>query len=176
MTNLCDYSEACVLKDGTAVTVRAVRPSDANAVLEAFRSTDRDSIYTRFFTYKKSLSSAELIQITDVDFDLVVALVVTTSDGGRETLIAGGRYAVSDPLDPRRSAELAFMTSREQRGKGIARLLLDHLIRIARRRGLEQLDAVVLAQNLSMLSVFRHCGLDVKEVLQGDTVELHVPL
>jgi len=164
------------LKDGTAVTVRAICPDDADGVLAAFKSADRDSIYTRFFTYKKDLSSAELIQITDVDFDRVVALVVTTSEGNRETLIGGGRYAVSDAADPSRAAEVAFFTDGAYGGRGLASLVLGHLVAIARAKGLRQLEATVLSGNTPMLSVFRRSGLPVKESVLGDTVQFRFQL
>lgn len=176
MTSLSGYSESAVLKDGTAVVVRAIRPGDAQGVLDAFRGADRDAIYRRFFTYKKDLSGAELAKITDVDFDRVVALVVTTSEGGRERLICGGRYAVSNPLDTIRSAEIAFFTDGAYGGRGIASLVLKHLIAIARAHGLRQLEATVLSGNAPMLSVLRRSGLKTTEALQGDAVELRFQL
>ena len=66
------------LKDGTEVTVRAIRREDSGSILESFKTLDREAIYRRFFSPKKELSDAELKQLTDVDFSRVVALVVTT--------------------------------------------------------------------------------------------------
>ena len=92
VTDPRSYEAADRLKDGTPVVVRAIRPDDAAGVLAAFKSLDPQSVYTRFFTYKKGLTDAELAQITDVDFDRVVALVVTIPRDGGEKLIGGGRY------------------------------------------------------------------------------------
>ncbi len=50
--------------------------------------------------------------------------------------------------------ELAFVTGPEFRGRGVAGLVLDHLIRIARGQALSQLEADVLAHNHAMLAVF----------------------
>ena len=70
------YSAPDKLKDGTPVTVRAIRAGDRDAIAAAFAELDRDSVYTRFFSYKKQLTEAELRQLTEVDFEHVVALVV----------------------------------------------------------------------------------------------------
>ena len=78
MNNPRNYIVTDTLKDGTTVTIRAIRRNDSGKVLEAFTNLDRESIYTRFFTYKRHLTETELRQLTDVDFDHVVALVVTT--------------------------------------------------------------------------------------------------
>ena len=70
-----NYSASETLKDGTPITIRAIRHDDGNTILEAFKNLDRDSVYRRFFSPKKDLTAAELEQLTDVDFSQVVALV-----------------------------------------------------------------------------------------------------
>ena len=78
------YAARDTLKDGTPVTIRAIRREDAGTILQAFRGLDRESTYRRFFTPKKDLSQAELEQLTDVDFSRVVALVAMNQ--GRSAL------------------------------------------------------------------------------------------
>ena len=53
------YSAGDTLKDGTPVTVRAIRREDAGTILQAFRGLDRELVYRRFFSPKKDLSPAE---------------------------------------------------------------------------------------------------------------------
>ena len=113
-----EYAANETLKDGTPVTIRAIRREDAGTILQAFRGLDRESVYRRFFTPKKDLSPAELEQLTDVDFNRVLALVVTKAAENGEVLIAGGRYAVEDPASG--AAEIAFMTDGAHRGLGVA--------------------------------------------------------
>jgi RimJ/RimL family protein N-acetyltransferase len=168
------YEAADRLKDGTPVVVRAIRPEDAAGVLGAFKSLDPQSVYTRFFTFKKGLSDAELTQITNVDFDRVVALVVTMPGESGEKLIGGGRYFADAAPDAARTGELAFMTADDCHGRGIASLILRHLTRIAREQGVTRFEADVLAQNQAMLAVFRRSGLPVRERPEGDAV--HVSL
>ena len=135
---------------------------------------DRESVYTRFFSYKRELTETELKQFTDVDFDRVVALVATlrAEDGG--TMIAGGRYVTDHAPRPCRTAELAFTTAESYQGRGIARLVLRHLIRIARDNGVSRLEADVLEGNQPMLTVFRRIGLPLQE--RSDRGVIHVTL
>ena len=81
-----NYIASEVLKDGTAVTIRAIRREDKGRLLEAFKNLDRESVYRRFFSPKKELSDSELDQLTDVDFSEVVALVVATQGADGEIL------------------------------------------------------------------------------------------
>ena len=107
-----NYLAVDTLRDGTVVTIRAIRPDDRGRLLEAFRKLDHASIYRRFFNPKRELTDAELKQFTEVDFDHVVALVVTTKAAKAEIMVAGGRSlpslppaAPKSPSPPRRTIE-----------------------------------------------------------------------
>jgi RimJ/RimL family protein N-acetyltransferase len=108
-----------------------------------------------------------------VDPDRVVALVVTTPAAGTEKLIGGGRYCSDLAL---KSAELAFMTDDAYRGRGIAGLVLQHLIRIGREKGILAFEADVLAQNQAMLAVFRRSGLPMKKRAEGNVIHVKLSL
>ena len=176
MTGPRNYIVADILKDGTVVTIRSIRRDDRVRILEAFTNLERESIFTRFFTYKKELTQAELKQLTDVDFDRVVALVVTTRMKDDEIVIAEGRYITDDAPRPRRSAEVAFTTEEDYQGRGIARLLLRHLVRIARENGVSRLEADVLAGNQPMLTVFRRSGLPMQQRSDGGVIHVTLSL
>ena len=165
-----NYTASEVLKERTAVTIRAIRQEDKGRLLEAFENLDRESVYRRFFSPKKELSGSELDQLTDVDFSQVVALVVATQGADGEILIGGGRYAA----EGEDRAEIAFVTDGNYRGRGIASLILKHLVRIAREADVQHFDAEVLAENTPMLAVFRRSGLPME--LRRDGSTLHVTL
>jgi RimJ/RimL family protein N-acetyltransferase len=171
-----NYNADAVLRDGTPVTVRAILGADREDVLAVFKSQNRESVYTRFFTYKKALTDAELSQISEVDFDHVVALVVTMATDNKEQLIGGGRYASSPPLYALRSAELAFMTRDDFRNKGVASLILRHLVEIGRAQGMLRFEAEVLACNPAMLAVFRQSGLPIKARSEDGVVHVVLSL
>ena len=168
------YAATETLRNGGVVTVRAIRGDDRQAVLEAFRGLDRQSVYTRFFTFKKGLTETEVRQLTEPDFDHVVALVVVEDTGNGEMLVGGARYCSEAALRRSRTAELAFVTAERCKGRGIAGLLLRHLVLIARDQGLSQLDAEVLAQNRAMLKVFERSGLSMR--LSHEANVVHVSL
>jgi RimJ/RimL family protein N-acetyltransferase len=175
MTDTQNYEVADKLKDGTAVTIRAIRPDDKNRLAEAFRNLERESVYTRFFRFKKNLTEDELKNATEIDFDNTVALVVTIpAGGGDETIIGAGRYVMYHPPNPQRSAEIAFTVEEDFQGRGIASRILRHLIQIAQKKGVSQFEAEVLAENRSMLAVFARSGLPMKQSFEGDT--LHITL
>jgi GNAT superfamily N-acetyltransferase len=90
-----------------------------------------------------------------VDFNGDVALLVTVKSGDDEIVIAGGSYFTVEADPPERSAEIAFTVEEDYVGRGIASMLMGHLVRTARESGLTRLEADVLAHNGAMLSVFK---------------------
>ncbi len=176
MIDTRSYAALDTLKDGTAVAVRAIRADDRDAIAQAFGALDRESVYTRFFTYRKQLTEVELRQLTDVDLEHVVALVVTATDADGEQLLGGGRYCSERPLHATRSAELAFVTADAHHGRGIASLILKHLVLIARDQGLAQLEAAVLAHNRAMLAVFQRSGLRMSQKREANVVQVRLSL
>jgi RimJ/RimL family protein N-acetyltransferase len=174
MIDTANYVQTETLKSGVSIEIRSIRSGDKGSVTEAFHNLEPESIYTRFFYQKKDLSENELKTITEVDFENVVALVVTVTEEMNKVIIAGGRYFVLDETETLRSAELAFMVEEDYHGQGIAGILLKHLIRIGRYKGLARFEAEVLSENKAMLKVFSRSGLPMKEKRQGGVT--HVTL
>jgi hypothetical protein len=99
MLDAASYDENEVLKNGIAVRIRAVRADDKGRISGTFRNLEAESIYTRFFDHKKALTEAELKAVTEVDFDAVVALVVTIEVAG--AILIGPGLMRFDPFEAR---------------------------------------------------------------------------
>jgi len=155
MDDLHSYSADETLRDGGAIHIRAIRPSDKERLREHSMHLSTRSVYFRFLGPKKRLTDKDLALFTDLDFVNRVALVVTLGRGEDEKIIGVGRYAiVSHDGDPVRSAELGFTVIDEHQKRGIGTLLLGHLLKIARAQQIQQFEAEVLADNAAMLGVF----------------------
>lgn len=170
------YNVSETLKNGMAVTIRAIRPDDRDRIVNAFGNLERESVYTRFFRYKDELSEKDLKSITEVDFENVVALVVTKGEGDDETIIGGGRYIAYNAPGGLRNAEVAFIVEEDYHGLGIASRIMRHLTGIARDNGIAAFEADVLPENKGMLKVFAKSGLPIKETRVEDVVHVALAL
>jgi GNAT superfamily N-acetyltransferase len=176
MIDAATYDTTATLRSGMKVRVRSIRSDDKQRLVTAFKNLEPESIYTRFFYHKKTLSEAELQSATELDFEKAVALVVTTGDGEHEAIIGAGRYAVIEETGPPRSAEVAFTVEEDYHRQGMARILLQHLASIARAKGLSIFVAEVLSGNSGMLTVFARSGLPMKTEHGGDAVHVTLSL
>jgi RimJ/RimL family protein N-acetyltransferase len=158
VVNPADYGATERLRDGRTLHIRAVRPTDRDALLAAFERTSSETRYRRFFGPKKTITAPELDRATHVDFINEVALVaLLDEEDGSQTLAGSARYVVTEPG----RAEVAFTVDDQHQNLGIGTRLMRHLARIADEAGLQELHAEVLADNTPMLKVFEHAGLEM---------------
>ncbi len=97
----------------------------------------------------------EMQEYVNVDYRRVMSIVGTVEEAGMERIVAEGRYTRR-----RENAfpNVAFVVDERYQGRGIASLLLTHLIRAARDQGIGGFSAAVLADNKAMLRVFEKTG------------------
>jgi RimJ/RimL family protein N-acetyltransferase len=176
MSDARHYAIEETLRNGTRVTIRAVRPDDRPRIEAAFGKLDRESVYTRFFSYKSMLSPAELDRIEGMDFVREAMLVATVAGGDDEVVIGSARYVAHDGADGRRAAEVAFTVEEDYQGQGVARRLLQHLGTIAREAGVAHFEADVLPENKAMLAVFERSGWPMRKLRDSGVVHVTLDL
>jgi RimJ/RimL family protein N-acetyltransferase len=168
MTTVAEYSTIEVLPNGQRVEIRALTPADREDMLAAVGRTSTQSIYRRFFNARRHFSEAEISFFLNPDFVRHVALVAVAEEGGTPVIAGGGRYVVINPGQ----AEVAFAVVDQFQGQGIATVLLRHLSSIARKAGLREFVAEVLAENAPMLKVFEKSGLEGTTRRESQTIHV----
>ncbi len=167
-----DYSATETLRNGCTVEIRALRPVDRAELLAAVGRVSDQSLYRRFFAFKRGFTEQEIDFYLNVDFIGHVALVAVLEENGHPVLVGGCRYIVG----PSRQAEVAFAIDDAHQGKGIGTVLMRHLVKIARSAGLKELTADVLPENTAMLNIFRKSGLDIETERESGSTHLFLHL
>jgi RimJ/RimL family protein N-acetyltransferase len=170
------FRQITALRDGRPVLIRAARADDRERLVTAFQGLDRQTIYTRYFSYRKSISETELKRLDEADFSRYILLVATLASGNEEIIIAGASCVVTDSTGPMPTAELAFMVEEDYQRQGLAGQMLAAICGLARRRGIVRLEADVLAENPAMLAVFRRSGLPTTTSRSAGVVHLVMDL
>jgi len=157
------------LRDGTEVTIRAMRATDSDALVRFHEALSPESQRLRFFGVHPHLTSAEVQRFTQVDHRAREAFVVIR-DG---EILGVGRY---DRLSNGTDAEVAFVTRDTCWGLGIATLLFRQLMVAARTAGISTFVAETLPENRRMQRVFESTGLVAERTYAGGVFEITMPL
>lgn len=168
-----DYPEELerydVLKDGTRIFFRPVKPTDESALSEMFYSLSPKSVRTRFMMHKKAFPHREVQQFTNVDYRQNVAIVGIVPAASHDQIVAIAQYF----QDPRsQGAEVALLVQDEWQRKGMGTFLLAYITQIAKQRGVKYFCAKVLPNNEPMLAIFRSCGYEVKKAFDLDAYDI----
>jgi acetyltransferase len=145
------------LIDGTYITIRPIRPEDAETEREFVDGLSERSRYLRFMYALKNITIQMVSRFTQIDYDREMALIGLVDVGGRERQIAVARY-VTNPDG--RSCEFAIVVADDWHNKGIATELLRRLIDVARDRRLEEMVGIALRENKGMLALARELGFE----------------
>ena len=156
-----------VLRDGSTVRVRPVRPEDEARYLAFLRALSEESRAMRYFVpTSETFLAEEARRETHVDHDQRVGLVATT---GAEERIVG--HAIFARRDGDR-AEVAVAVADEYQGKGIGTILVGYLAEAAAARGVRVFEAEVMPANHRMVQLFRESGFPLEVNVKAG--ELHV--
>jgi acyl-CoA synthetase (NDP forming)/GNAT superfamily N-acetyltransferase len=164
-----ETSAYALLTDGSTVEIRAAEPKDAEAVREMHAAMSPDNIYLRFFSLSPRAADTEARRVTREPGPDHAALLAWLG----KRLVGVASYEASGKPGV---AEIAFAVPDDMHRRGIATLLLEHLVSLARRRGRRAFVAQTLAENAAMLAVFGDAGLPVQRRFADGVVELTFPL
>ncbi len=168
-----EYESDVLLKDGSTVHLRPIRPDDDEAMIALFSRFSQRTVYFRFHHMIARMTKEEVQRYTHVDYDNTFALVATLGEPPEQNLIAVGRYARL--AEPER-AEVAFVVEDSHQGRGIATQLLDSLAVVARAKGIRMFEAEVLGENREMMEVFRESGFRAETKFQYGTYHVIFPI
>jgi GNAT superfamily N-acetyltransferase len=162
-----------VLRNGALVRVRPIAPKDKERLSEGWKYLSERSRYLRFLHAKPTLSSSDLVYLTEIDYKNHFAWAAEALDSNDTPGIGIARY-IRDPTDPTvAEAAIAVVDSRQRQGLG--RILLEALADAARDNGIERFRAYVSLSNLQVLRALTAVGA-VRGHTEDGMVSLDMPL
>ena len=159
---MADYPEELVrtryLFDGSEVLIRPIRADDKTLEQEFVQHLSADSRYRRFMSTLKELPPGKLKYLTEIDYVKHLALVAIIQQEGHSVEIGVARYC-ADPSGT--SCEFAIAIDDDWQGSGVAGILMLTLIDAARARGMQKMEAFILASNEKMIKFAKQLGFAV---------------
>ena len=159
-----------LLADGTTVEIRPAVPADFDAVKAMHEAMSPDNRYLRFFNVSRLSAEIEARRISRNPVPGIAALLAVANG----EVVGVASYV--PPGDDPHTAEVAFAVADHMHHRGIATLLLEHLVSLARSRQITTFTAETLSDNQAMLSVFADAGLPVQRHYAEGVIELTFPL
>lgn len=140
-------------RTGIDFHVRPARPSDEPALAEFFAHVEKDDLRFRFLSGVSTVGHHILAMMTNVDHDRTENILAFDTDG--KTIIASAMLAADE--DGKR-AEVAMAIREDFKQKGISWTLLEHIVQIARAKGIKTLESIEARNHHEAIEMEREMG------------------
>jgi RimJ/RimL family protein N-acetyltransferase len=161
-----------MLRDGSNVVVRDVRPDDRELFVKGFEDLSEESRYRRFMFHKKGLREKELDFFTQVDHHDHEAIGAIDPETGQGIGVARMVRCSDDPA----AAEAAVTVVDAWQGRGVGALLLERLAERAREVDVQRFRATLQTGNKAMAALFDRLGCMRSRRGSGDQLSIDVEL
>jgi len=151
--------KTAILKDGTEITLRPIKPEDEPLWLELLASCSKESIYHRF-RYDFYFDSHDVAsQFCFIDYDREIAIVAEVEEEGHKKIIGVGRLIADPDVEV---MEYAILITDAWQKKELGFTLTNYCMEIAKMRGVKILAAETTKDNKPMISVFRKLNFKIR--------------
>lgn len=145
--------DAEIVHRGQSLRIRPIRPDDEPLIQAFTRRLTPEDVRMRFFGPLRELTHEMAARLTQIDYDREMAFLLL--DG--QELQGVGRLAADPGFE---EAEFALVIASDRQGRGFGRLLLEHVLRYAKARGVVRVVGYVLRENHKMLDLAKHLGFE----------------
>ncbi len=156
-------------KKGLEIFLRPVKISDEPLLKDIIHNLSDQNLYRRFISTRTSMPHEFLQDFAVVDYsnDMAILALLGKGEAMDEKAVGVGRYYLDKATH---TAEISFAVPDDYQSKGIATTLLSYLTTIATGKGLLGFTAEVLAENRSMLHIFKQAGFVIDRPASEDNV------
>ena len=168
------YATELVIRDGTRLQIRPIRPEDEGALAQFHATLSGASVFKRYFSLlplEARIRHERLLRRCCIDYDRQMALLAERSSEGQ---IVGVGRLIKSPC--RKEAELAAIVSEAWQRQGIGRALVRGLMQFARDEKLQNVKAFVLADNGAMQKLLKDEGFVFQDCGASDVWEAQISL
>lgn len=156
------------LADGRNITIRPIRPEDAEIEQAFVRGLSEEARYFRFMFSVQELSQTMLLRFTQIDYSREMALIAVTYEQDKEIELGVARFSINPEGE---SCEFALVIADAMQGKGLGQKLMTALMDAARAKGLKVMAGEVLKTNTNMLKLMNRLGFSVEDRLDDDNIK-----
>lgn len=154
--------------DGQVVTLRPIRPEDAEMEQAFVRQLSDESKHYRFMDTLRELTPSMLARFTQIDYDRDMALIATILENHKTRQIGVARYVAKPDGE---TVEFALVVADDWQRRGIGRKLMVELIGVAHKKGYRAMIGDVLAMNTRMFRLVGSLGFTTQPHPDDPTVK-----
>lgn len=154
--NIClypsEYETTFTTREKEKIKIRPVRTTDEPLLKELYYSLNERDRYLRFFEVKKEFTHSKTQNEVNIDYKNIFSIGAFIRDIENEEMIGNATYYLNPSIN---MAEYSFIVREDYRGKGLGSFLYQHIIIIAKEKGVRGFYGNIHIQNKSTVQIIR---------------------
>ena len=160
------WTKEVQLKDGTKVLLRPEVKTDLEMLWNMYSTLSEESL--RFLLGPITRKRIE-DWIENLDYDKVLPiLAVVRNESGRDIVVASATLSFSEREVFKHKAEFSIVVHDDYQDKGLGTQLTQHMIDIAREKGLKKVSLNVFTNNERAIHIYKKCGFKIEGLLEKE--------
>jgi len=171
--HLCLYasplepSPTVLLKDGTPLTLRPIRPDDAPYWRRMLTNSSSESLRLRYHSVHHAASRRMARRHCCIDYRRELVIVAEARGEGGTVLAGEGELFVDSDRD---LSEFAVFVADPWQGKGLGSTLTDYMVDLARDLGTRRVTCELTPDNVRMIKLLQRRGFAVRFEMEDGVV------
>ena len=165
------YESRLTLRNGRTVFFRPILHTDGPLITDLLDRMSPQSVYLRFLRRLDAFPEKMLHRFTHVDYNSEFALVAVVEEGGKDAIIAVGRYG-HDPDED--FTDLGVAVRDDWHHLGLGKAVLAKIVDIARDHGISRFTGMMDPHNTVMRQTLLGLGYDVKYSLRSGNLQVDI--
>jgi len=157
------YSKKLLMKNGSPVLLRPIRPEDESLMIQFHESLSETSVYMRYFQALKldqRVAHNRLIRLCFIDYRREMALVVESKNAqGLVQILGVGRLSRSFREN---EMEFSLLVGDPWQKQGLGFQILSQLVAVGRAEGVRRIVGFILPENAAMKSICGKLGFQLR--------------
>lgn len=158
-----EHEKALVLRDGTEVFLRPMKPTDTDMLWDMFASM---SLASLGFLRKRITRERIEKWTANIDYDKHLSIVAVVEETGMTKIIAQATLTFRDSAKSDDEAGFGIWILDKYQNKGLGTTLTKIMLETAREKKVRKVSLGVRADNKRAVRVYEKCGFSVEERLR----------
>ena len=153
------YETTFKMSDEKIIKIRPIKPTDEKLLQGLYYSLSIDDRYLRFFSRDRNFPHKFVQPLANIDYTTDMILVGEHIEDGEQKIVASAAFFKTHKPS---TVELGIVVKKDLRRTGIAKFLLNYLVRIARELNYKFFTGSILLENKPMLHFLNNSGYPFK--------------
>ncbi len=160
-----EWEGKVVLRNGQRVFLRPELSSDTEMLWEMFSTLSKESLDNLVEPFTRERVEG---WTSNIDYDKHLPILALVQEGKRERIIGSATLSFHSTEANRHKAELGITVHDDYQNLGLGTILINHLLNIARKKGLKKVYLLVNTSNSRAIHVYERCGFKIEARLEKE--------